>query len=186
MALLAPLLLALSIGAQSARLPSTRVEENDTESLGTAKHANCDYGFCVSLPQGFVGHGSHSPNPHHGFLVGLPETGCRMVNAEYDSYDLKFLSKAAARETGIAEKGKQDFKVLKQSDAKLNRLPAARLRWQYGATSGIVIEEKVVALRAEIPYELGLRTTYPDYLSDGTRFNRIVEQFRWWEVHNCP
>lgn len=50
-------------------------EETESETLWRGRYANCDYGFYAMLPDGIVGHGSHSPSPNHGFLVALPDTG---------------------------------------------------------------------------------------------------------------
>jgi hypothetical protein len=145
------------------------VRENDNESVWTHRYANCDYGFYVILPKGYIGHGNHSPSPNHGFLIGLPDTRITdvvstddkrfiWVNAEYNSFDLSSLKEAADWQMKISGEGKKDFRILQREDAKLNGLAAKRIRYQYEDSNGKVIEEQVIALRSGILYEIGLKT----------------------------
>src|SRR6266481_6956095 len=175
------------------------VRENDDESLWTHRYANCDYGFYVILPKGYIGHGDHSPSPNHGFLIGLPDAGRTdvvsiddkrfiWVNAEYNSFDLSSLKEAADWRTQNSGEGKKEFKVLHREDTKLNGLAAKLIRYQYDqyeGSSGTVIEEEVIALRAGILYEIGLRTNASDYKQDDDKFIRVLGNFRWWRIHYC-
>jgi hypothetical protein len=79
--------------------------ETADETLWMGRFAHCDYGFYVLLPGKFVGHGNISPNPIHGFLVGLSDRSTTSpvriaderfvwVNAEYNSLELKSLEDA--------------------------------------------------------------------------------------------
>lgn len=170
--------------------------ETNSESQFTGRYANCDYGFYVLLPRGYLAHGNHSPSPNHGFLIGLPDTGSTSVvsiddkrfiwvNAEYNSFDLSSLKEAADWRTNSSSKGKKEFKVLRREDAKLNGLAAKLIRYQYQGSSGTVIEEEVIALRAGILYEIGLRTTAGDYKQDDDQFLKVIGNFRWWRIHYC-
>ena len=170
--------------------------ETDSESQFTGRYANCDYGFYVLLPEGYLAHGNHSPSPNHGFLVGLPDTGKAdavsiddkrliWVNAEYNSFDLSSLKEAAAWRTKSSGVGKTGFRVLRREDTKLNGMAAKLIRYQYQGPSGMVIEEEVIALRAGILYEIGLRTSAGDYKQDDDQFVRVIGNFRWWRIHYC-
>jgi hypothetical protein len=179
--------------AETARWKSW---ETDSESQFTGRYANCDYGFYVLLPKRYLAHGNHSPNPNHGFLIGLPDTGMTdvvsiddkrfiWVNAEYNSLDLSSLKEAAEWRTKISGEGKKEFKVLRREDTKLNGLAAKLIRYQYEGSSGTVIEKEVIALRAGILYEIGLKTSASDYKQDDDQFLKVIENFRWWRIHYC-
>ncbi len=175
---------------------AANVRENDRESLWTHRYANCDYGFYVILSKGYVGHGSHSPNPNHGFLIGLPDTSTTdfvsiddkrfiWVNAEYNAYDLTSLKEVADWQVKISGEGKANFKLVSRSDTKLNGMPAKQVRYEYDSPYGKVIEEQVIAIRAGIFYEIGLRTLADDYKSDDEQFLKMLDNFRWWRIHYC-
>jgi hypothetical protein len=170
--------------------------ETDSESQFSGRYANCDYGFYVLLPKGYLAHGNHSPSPNHGFLIGLPDTGITdvvsvddkrfiWVNAEYNSFDLSSLEEAADWLTKMSGEGKKEFKVLRHEGTKLNGLAAKLIRYQYEGSSGTVIEEAIIALRAGILYEIGLRTSAGDYKQDDDQFLKVIGNFRWWRIHYC-
>src|SRR5260370_31072755 len=137
-------LLALGGSAANAQNKPDRsirvdVRENDIESLWTHTYANCDYGFYVILPKGYIGHGNHSPSPNHGFLIGLPDAGRTdvvsigdkrfiWVNAEYNSFDLSSLKEAADWRTQNSGDGKKEVKSLPREDTKHNRFTAQPTR----------------------------------------------------------
>ena len=194
--ILVPVIATMSAEAQhkSARSAKADVRENYTESLWTREYANRDYGFYVLLPEGYVGHGSHSPNPNHGFLIGLPDpstTGSVTLDdkrfvwviAEYNPSDLNSLNEVADWRIKISGKGKSNFTVLSSSDTKLNGLPAKHLRYEYGSANAKVIQEKVIALRGNILYEIGLTTTADDYKKDEEQFLKMLNNFRRWRIH---
>jgi hypothetical protein len=197
---LSVLLLAMLAVAEAQQKPVRTAKwkawETDSESQFTGRYANCDYGFYVLLPIGYLAHGNHSPSPNHGFLIGLPDTGRTdvvstddkrfiWVNAEYNSFDLSSLKEAADWRTQSSGEGKKEFKVLHREDTKLNGLAAKLIRYQYEGSSGTVIEEEVIALRAGILYEIGLRTNASDYKQDDDQFLRVIGNFRWWRIHYC-
>jgi hypothetical protein len=170
--------------------------ETDSESQFTGRYANCDYGFYVLLRKGYLAHGNHSPNPNHGFLIALPDTGITdfvstddkrfiWVNAEYNAYDMTSLKEVTDWQVKISGDGKTNFKVLSRGDTKLNGLPAKRVGYEYDGSNGRVIEEQVIAIRAGIFYEIGLRTVADDYKSDEVQFLKILDNFRWWRIHYC-
>jgi hypothetical protein len=68
---------------------------------------------------------------------------------------------------------------------KLNGLAAKRIRYDYEGSNGTVIEEEVIALRAGILYEIGLKTTTDKYESDHEQFLKMLDNFRWWRIHYC-
>ncbi len=170
--------------------------ETDSESQFTGRYANCDYGFYVLLPKGYLAHGNHSPNPNHGFLIGLPNTGITdlvstddkrfiWVNAEYNAYDLTSLNEVTDWQVKISGDGKTNFKVLSRGNTKLSGLPARRVRYEYDSSNGRVIEEQVITIRAGIFYEIGLRTLADNYNSDDEQFLKVLDNFRWWRIHYC-
>lgn len=197
---LSVLLLAIGFVVDAQQRPAQTAKgklwETDSERQFSGRYANCDYGFYVLLPEGYLAHGSHSPSPNHGFLVGLPDTGRTAdvslddkrficVNAEYNSFGLSSLKEAADWRTKSSGEGKTGFKVLRRADMKLNGLAAGLIRYQYEGSSGTVFEEEVIALRAGILYEIGLRTNADDYKQDEDQFLKLIGNFRCWRIHNC-
>jgi hypothetical protein len=115
-----PVAMVLVASAQQKPAQTTKWKswETDSESQFTGRYANCDYGFYVLLPKGYLAHGNHSPSPNHGFLIGLPDTGRAdvvstddkrfiWVNAEYNSFDLSSLKEVADWRTKSSGEGKR-------------------------------------------------------------------------------
>ena len=193
-----PAFAASSSYAQNKQVPPVQVEvhENEVESIWTRGYANCDYGFYANLPPGYIGHGTHSPNPNHGFLVGLPnpDTTAEVsrrdrryiwVNAEYNSFELKSLKEAADWQVKISASDKPEFKVGASDLAKLDGLPAICFEFQYKEAERTIAEGHVVALRSGILYPIGLRTTPGAYLADRIQYQKIVNSFRGRRIHYC-
>jgi hypothetical protein len=201
LALIFPLLVIATmtdaVAQQAAsRRPQVRATENDSEALWTVKFAHCDYGFYVLLPDKFVGHSNKSSNPIHGFLIGLPDPSTTSpvtvvderfigVIADYDSAELASLDKAADWIVS-SSKEKPGFKTLAKDSIQLNGRAAKRVKFEYGGSKGKFIEERIIALRAGILYQICLRTTRINYTSDELPFQKIADNFRWWKIHSCP
>jgi hypothetical protein len=160
------------------------------EILWMGRFAYCDYGFYVLLPEKFVGHGNISPNPIHGFLVGLSDRPTTSpvriaderfvwVNAEYDSLELKSLEDAA---DSLINHTKE---LLARDKILLNGKPTTRFKIEYGGPKGKMIEEEVVALRSGILYEIALRTTPTNFEVDSQRFSKILSNSRWRKIPYC-
>jgi hypothetical protein len=171
-------------------------EETDTETLWRERYAHCDYGFYITLPPGFVGHGTHSPNPNHGFLVALPDVGRThdvstsaerfiWVNAEYNSFDLTSLTSAGNWASQLMAEEKTGFKETARQRVRLNNRPAIRIEGEYDGPQGRVVEEQIIALRAGILYEVGLTTRANNYIADKKDFEKILLGFHFWRIHYC-
>ena len=70
--LLPTLIFAISFAAYSQGKHRT---ETSDETIWRERYGNCDHGYFVNLPPGFIGHGSHSPNPNHGILISVKNPG---------------------------------------------------------------------------------------------------------------
>jgi hypothetical protein len=189
-------LLLLSLGtalAQQAKHEPRYWEENDTETLWRGKYSNYDYGYYVILPSGFIGHGCHSPAPNHGFLTALPGVARTQytsskyerfiwVNAEYNSLEFNSLAEAADRLAKYMGEDKKGFRQVAKEPVRLNGTPAVRIQAEYVGPKGKVIEEEVLTLRAGILYEIGLKTTDQNYVTDHERYRRILAGFRFWRI----
>jgi hypothetical protein len=181
---------------RSAEPTNPEVRMTDSESLWTVRFADCDLGYYVLFPHGFVAHGNHPPNPIHGFLVGLPDTATTktvtaddgrfiQVTAEYNSLEFNSLQEAVDYEIGLMGRKKSGFKVTARQAAKLDGVPAKRVKAEYNGPKGKAIEEEIVAMRSGIIYELALRTTAENYKSDQLQFAKIVAVFKFWRIHYC-
>jgi hypothetical protein len=201
LALFLPLILMATMTEASAqevasRPTKARATETESETVWTGRFAHCDYGFYVLLPDGFVGHGSKSPNPCHGFLIGLPDPSTTNpvalvderfigVIAEYDPFEMASLDKATDWVVGLST-GKPGFKILTQDTIQLNGRTAKRVKFEYDGPKTKFIEEWIIALRSGILYQIYLRTTNLNYAADELPFRTIVNNFRWWKIHTCP
>jgi hypothetical protein len=183
--------------AQQTKHEPRYAEETPTETLWRTRYAHCDYGYYVILPSGFVGHGSHSPAPNHGFLVALPDVGRKRdasiederfiwVNAEYNSLEFKSLAEAADRLAKSMGKDKKGFRQVAREPVRLDGKPAMRIQVEYLSPRGKVMEEEVLTLRAGILYEIGLRTTDQYYYAtDPESYRQVFAGFRFWRIHYC-
>jgi hypothetical protein len=184
---------------QAKQNPAARhryAEETGTETLWTERYAQCDYGFYVMLPPGFVGHGSHNPNPNHGFLLALPDTGRTsnaslkderfiFVNANYNSFEVESLAGAAHWAVDVMSSDKTGFREISREPVRLDKRRAMRIRAEHDGPNGRVIEERVITLRAGILYEIGLVTRPGDYAADKSQFEKVLLGFRYWRIHYC-
>lgn len=152
------------------------------------RYGNCDYGMFMLLPAGVVAHGTLPPAPNHGVAIRLPDVGSTSeidiakeeryiwVNAEYNaSDDSSRKATTAFYRTSFAE-GKHG--TLTKESTKLGSLPALRFKLIYETQHGTVIEELILAQRANIVYEVGLRTSKTNYQEDATRFEQFLSGFR--------
>ena len=171
-------------------------KETDTETLWRGKYANCDYRYYVTLPAGFVGHGTHAPSPNHGFLVALPnaektqntsseDTRFIWVDAEYDFLDFKSLREAADYEWALLSLHKSGARQILQESVRLDKSVAIRTLGAYDSPTSKVLEEEVIVLRGGILYAIGLKTTYENQTDDRKKYNQLLSGFHFWRIHNC-
>lgn len=171
------------------------IVESDSETLWIGRFAHCDYGFYVLLPDGMVAHSTLPPNPVHGFTVALPNVSSRStvstddsrfiwVNAEYNASDAATAKQTIAFYKDLIGRDKPGRKVTLEP-ATLGSLRAMRLLAEYDGTAGKIIEEEVIAVRKNIVYEIGLRTTKAAYGQDRLQFERVLAGFRVWRIHYC-
>lgn len=169
-------------------------EETTTETIWRDRYTNCDYGYYVVLPSGVIAHGSHSPNPNHGFLVSLPDIGKTSeasvndrrfiwVNAEYNMSESQSLRGVANYQFDLANRGKATGQNFDRKPTTLGGLSALRFGFEYGSGDGRTSEEEIVAFRPEkagvgIVYEIGLRTGRADFDHDNQWFERIRLGFK--------
>ncbi len=163
-------------------------ENAKTETLWRHRYGNCDYGMFVLLPAGVVAHGTLPPSPNHGVATRLPDVGSTSeidvskasryvwVNAEYNVTD-DFSAKGTVAFYSSTFVGGKNGTVTKQS-TRLGSLRATRLKVIYQTPNGVVVEELVFGQRADIVYELGLKTTETSYQEDVGRFEQMVRGFR--------
>jgi hypothetical protein len=165
--------------------------DSDSELLWRARYNNCDYGYYVLLDPGVVAHGTHPPNPNHGFLIPLPEVGGTSpatdseprflwVDASYDSWDdSPSLAQAVAGEIRFSEEGERNSKLIESRPAVLAGLKARLFKIAYTRSGDLqAIDEETVALRSDIVYTVGLRTDKAHQAADESQMKRIVAGFR--------
>jgi hypothetical protein len=196
--ILAIVIAAASSRAQQAPTPSAvgNVTLTDSESLWRHKFADCDLGYRALLPDGFVAHGNHPPNPIRGFLVGLPDVSTTKtvtvnderfihVGAEYNSLEFESLKELADHTIELMGKEKSAFKITIRERIKLDGVTATRAKAEFDSPSGRVIEEELITLRSGIIYKIGLRTDAVHYETDKAQFAKIAAGFRFWKIHYC-
>lgn len=104
---------------------------------------------------------------------------------------MKSLRAVSDNAIDLMETDKSGFKVIERQPVKLGGIRATRIRGEYDDYNsahqqiGKVIEEEIVALRAGIIYEIGLRTTAAHYPADKTRLKKLLADFRFWKIHYC-
>jgi hypothetical protein len=164
-------------------------ENAKNETLLRQRYGNCDYGMFMLLPAGVVAHGTVPPNPNHGVTIRLPNMdstseiditkAARYIwaNAEYDTSDSSSRQGTVAFYINSFLEGKHGT-VTKRS-ARLGSLPATRLKVIYQTRNGVVAEELIFTQRANIVYELGLRTRKTSYREDRSRFDKLSRGFQF-------
>lgn len=187
-------ILVTSAGAEEHSTKRRHWQLTKGETLWAGRYSNCQYGYYVLLPAGVIAHAEHPPNPHHGFLIGLPDVGSKTevsafdstrymwVNADYNVTDESTLAGISNYYMEVTSSDKQGFKLLERHKTTLRSVPAIRFKGEYDTPKGRVIEEEVVALRSGIVYEVGLRTPAEDYAADLERLEQTLNSFRLTRV----
>src|SRR6266481_5561398 len=60
-------------------LATGKMKLTESESLWTERFSDCDFRYCVLIPDGFVAHGNRPPRRLHGLLFRLPDTSTTNV-----------------------------------------------------------------------------------------------------------
>ena len=191
----AALLLIGFATAQEHPSPVKHWQLTDSETLWIGRYSNCQYGYYVLLPAGVVAHSELPPNPHHGFVVKLPDIGVRTevtsdnnadrliwVNAEYNVTEESTLGGIANYEIGLTKSNKQNFKLTERKRIMLQSKPAVGFKVEYDTPKGRVVEEEIVAIRHGIIYEFGVKTNRDDYPEDAQELRRILAGVRFFRV----
>ena len=167
-----------------------------SESLWTGRFSDCDLRYYVLIPDGFVAHGNRPPGHLHTIRFGLPDTATtavvrfddeRFVSATARPNELQFksLEEFADQALHFLGKEKSGFEVTARESSVLDGEPAVRLRVEYDDPGGSVVEEKLLAMRLGVLYEIGLRTTAEHYDSDSQNFAKVAAGFRFWRIYRC-
>jgi hypothetical protein len=166
----------------------------DSESLWTARYSNCQYGYYFLLPTSVVAHAEHPPNPHHGFLVKLPDTSVTAevtfdnserlvwVNAEYNVTEKSRLNGVADYEIDITGRKKEHFNLTERRPTTLQGHSAIEFKAEYDSHKGRVTEQELIALRSGIVYELGLKTNTEHYAEDRRTYEQLLTGFRFMPI----
>jgi hypothetical protein len=176
-----------SLLAQRSTPPERHWRETESETLWMGRYKNCDYEYYVTLDAGVIGHGTHSPNPNHGFLVSLVDPGKNSlatyeteeryiwVDASYNSTDHRTLRRIAQDQLQIPVWDKSGSHRIA---VKLGGLPAIQSWIEISSVKGEVFEEQIITLRSGIIYTIGLKTLSANRSQDAVLFQRIVDGFR--------
>jgi|SRR5690348_3043170 len=168
----------------------------DSESLWTGRFSDCELRYYALIPNGFVAHGNRPAGRLHGVLFGLPDTGTTdvvtldddrfiSVMARSNEFEFRSVKEFADHVLSDLGKGKSGFETGARESTHLDRELAVRLRVEYGDPGSRVVEEKLLALRLGVLYEIGLRTTEGHYDIDAQSFAKVVAGFRFWTNYRC-
>lgn len=167
-----------------------------SESLWTGRFSDCDLRYYVLIPDGFVAHGDRPVGHLHGIRFGLPDPGTTAivtldekqlisVTARPNELQFKSLEEFADRALQFLGREKSGFEVQAREASRLDGERAVRLRVEYDSPGGRVVEERLLAMRMGVLYEIGLRTTAEHYDSDSQNFAKVAAGFRFWRIYRC-
>jgi hypothetical protein len=163
--------------------------ETETETLWSIRYTNCDYGYFVLLGGWAVAHGTHSPNPNHGFVIPLPDIERKSpttndedrfvwVDATYNTSEEDPSAGPNLEEAQDIDQTKNTSRIVEKKRVMLAGLPATFTRVERVTPQGTVIEEGVRALRSGIIYTISLETLQADFVNDDGEFRKIWDGFR--------
>jgi len=164
-------------------------EETATETLWRGRYSNCDYGFYVSLGDGVVGHGRHSPAPNHGIYLSLPDMGdvhpvshlpdrSIWIDAHYNVSDNRSLSGVAKYELALGDKARAASHVTSFKGTSLAGLRAIAYTVEYEGRNGRMVEQGVLALRSGVVYTIAVRSPTDTIAADREEFDRVRTGFK--------
>jgi hypothetical protein len=163
-------------------------EETKTETLWRGRYSNEDYGFYVSLGDGVVGHGTHSPAPNHGIYLSLPDVGnvnpaadaldrVVWVDAHYNVSDYRSLGSVTKYELSVASEGKTAFHTVQRKATTLGGLRAIAFTVEYEGPHGHMVERSVLALRCGIVYTVSVQSLADLIAADKEQFDQVRKGF---------
>ena len=187
-------LLAVAAAAQDSPSQGSHWHLTDSETLWTGRYSNCQYGYYFLLPTSAVAHAEHPPNPHHGFLVKLPDTSVTAavtfdnadrlvwVNADYNVTEQSSLNGMADYQIDLAGRDKGSFKLTERRSTTLQGHSAIEFKAEYDTPKGRVVEQELVALHSGVVYELGLKTNTEHYAEDRRTYEQLITGFHFTPV----
>ncbi len=178
----------VAVGSEAQQARQTYWEETETETLWRGRYSNCDYGFYVSLGNGVVWHGTHSPAPNHGIYLPLPDVGnvnpaadaldrFIWVDAHHNVSDHRSLESVTTYELGVASEGKTAFRVVQRKPTTLGGLRAIAFTVEYEGHHGRVVEWGVLALRSSIVYTVAVQSLADSIAADREQFEQVRRGF---------
>ena len=171
-------------------------QDTAAEQISVQRYSNCDHGYYVDLPDGFVAHGAKPPSPNHGFVINLADPGNTadalsktlsrriFVSNTANYQDLPSLNAIVESELHSMKAEATAFRVLERVPTKLGGLDATLVRVRYQVDAQNVDELDIFAYRSprsgdvgDNIYVLGLITPESMYSSDKEVFDKIRQGF---------
>jgi hypothetical protein len=163
--------------------------ETADETIWRARYGNCDHGYFVNLPEGVIGHGSHSPSPNHGILISAKDpTRATEVTLEesrlvgvYDSSDAAGLGSPQAyieQHELKPENASEKITILERRDTKFRGSTAVYVHLRRATDHSTSEVEQLVVYRTTKGigpsfYVVMLRTTPEFYSRDHALYLQI-------------
>jgi len=156
------------------------------------QYSNYEYGYTVSLPEGYVGISNASPHPQHGFGITLsnqPKAEI-WVDGSYNSLMWISLNEAIDDRLNSLKKENGELVIVERESTTLQNLPAVQVTARYKTrTSGeVMVQVLVMAIRSkkldntddeiEIIHTIGLRTPESRFNADKVVFEQVVSAWR--------
>lgn len=148
-------------------------------------YRNYTYGFSLTVPKGFVGHGEQPPAPHHGFgiLLSWEPRSYIYAGADYNSFDYESLEAIKDDHMKWSKGAAERVISVEEAPTILGSLPAVRfvVRHTCPNVKAIYVDDETIAWSKdrEIIYQVYLLTTESRYEADKTVLHELL---RTWKL----
>jgi hypothetical protein len=154
------------------------------------EYSNPNYGFAVRIPDGFVGHNSPPPMPHHGFGVVLSWEPRAYIDfdgsytVETDASTDPSVAQVQSRSLQWLREESERIISVRTTRVRLGPLPARRhvVYRTCEGRPGVFVVDEVVALSGNITYTATLLSVAGRYARDRNVFGQILRTWRLSEI----
>jgi hypothetical protein len=133
------------------------------------EYYNCNYGYSVIIPEGFIGRSDPPLHPQHGFgiLLSRQPKGYIWTDGSYNSLEWETFEQAANQHIEWIQEDADKILSIEKLQITLGGVPALRLIVRYACPDAVMVDDYFLTINErQIVYTIGLsagETKYDEY-----------------------
>lgn len=167
---------------EQPRLPVQNFQISPQHVPHEGQYTNRQYGYSVTVPDGFKAYRDPAPAPQHGVAIPLDGTGYVWVDGSYNAPVFNSVEQFRTYTLDMIKKHGEGLEIVRSSLDKLAGMTTARILVQYrNRESGTtVMEEQLLAIRpdGQAIYTIGLISTEHKYKQHTAVLARLLKTWK--------